>query len=165
VNLADYRRLFAYDAWANRRLLDAAEALGEDAWTQSIASSFTSLRSTFAHIAGAEFVWLQRWMGEKNAPVPTWYDAPPASHLREIFAAIDAQRRDFLARLSEDDLQQPLEYNDIKGEACRYLLGDALYHVANHSTYHRGQVVTQLRQLGANPPATDFIVFISETET
>jgi uncharacterized damage-inducible protein DinB len=159
MNVADLRRLFGYDAWANIRLLDAAESLGDDAWTRPIESSFASLRATFAHIAGAEFVWLQRWMGEKNAPVPSWYDDPSVTTLRDVFNSIDIQRREFLGGLSDAELEQPLEYNNIAGEACRYALGDALYQVVNHSTYHRGQVVTQLRQLGAKPPATDFLVF------
>lgn len=159
MNLADYRRLFEYDAWANRRLLDAAEALGDGQWTRAIESSFSSLRATFAHLAGAEFVWLQRWRGEKNAGVPAWYDSPTPAVLRNVFTTIEAQRREFLDTLGEGDLQRVLNYNNIKGEACSYALGDTLYQVVNHSTYHRGQLVTQLRQLGVHPPATDFIVF------
>jgi uncharacterized damage-inducible protein DinB len=159
MNLIDLRRLFEFDAWANARLLDAAESLGDDAWTRTIESSFSSLRATFAHIAGAEFVWLQRWMGEKNAPVPSWYDDPSVATLREVFDALHIERREFLGTLTDGDLERPLEYNNIKGEACRFALGDALYQVVNHSTYHRGQAVTQLRQLGAAPPATDFLVF------
>jgi len=159
MNIADYRRLFAYDAWATRVLLDAAEALGDETWTQSIASSFSSLRATFAHIAGANVVWMQRWMGEKNAGVPSWYESPSVAVLREVFDGVDKQRREFLDGLTEPDLERELAYNNIKGEPCRFVLGDTLFHVANHSTYHRGQIVTQLRQLGAHPPATDFVVF------
>jgi uncharacterized damage-inducible protein DinB len=162
MNVTDLRRLFEYDAWANSRLLDAAEALGDDAWTRAIESSFSSLRGTFAHIAGAEFVWLQRWMGEQNALVPSWYDDPSAVTLREVFDALHLQRREFLGGLSDKDLERPLEYNNIKGEACRFALGDALYQVVNHSTYRRGQAVTQLRQLGATPPATDFLIFAGQ---
>jgi uncharacterized damage-inducible protein DinB len=162
MNLADYRRLFAYDVWANRVLLDAAEALGEETWTQSIASSFSSLRATFAHIAGAETVCLQRWMGEKSAGVPAWYESPSVAVLRDVFDGVEKQRREFLDGLAEADLARMLDYNNIKGEACRYALGDTLFQVVNHATYHRGQVVTQLRQLGAHPPATDFIVFAGQ---
>ena len=67
----------------------------------------------------------------------------------------------FLRSLSDDALARPVPYTLLNGTRGEQTLGDLLTHVVNHSTYHRGQVATMLRQVGAAPPATDFLVFKS----
>ena len=103
---------------------------------------------------------MRRWVGDVRAGIPSWYEAPTAGDLRQIFGEIETERRGFLENLSEADLARELAYVNVKGEPRRYPLGDTLLHAVNHSSYHRGQAVTQLRQSGATPPATDFLVFL-----
>jgi uncharacterized damage-inducible protein DinB len=74
-------------------------------------------------------------------------------------AEIEADRHAFLQTLSESALATQISFRYLSGAEAVHVLGDALIHVVNHSTYHRGQVATMLRQLGAAPPPTDFIVF------
>jgi uncharacterized damage-inducible protein DinB len=68
----------------------------------------------------------------------------------------------FLKDLAIERLQHVIEYRNLNGETWRYPLWQQLYHVVNHSTYHRGQVVTMLRQLGATPTPTNFLVYYDE---
>ena len=80
-----------------------------------------------------------------------------------MLSDVEAQRAAFLAGLSEARLGEAVRYRTLKGDEYENALGDLLRHVLNHSTYHRGQAATQLRQLGATPPATDLILYLRET--
>ena len=72
------------------------------------------------------------------------------------------ERSVFLDDLAPERLNDVVEYKNTKGETWRYPLWQQLHHVVNHSTYHRGQVTTMLRQLGAEPLGTDFLVYYDE---
>jgi len=160
MNIDDLRRLYDYNRWANLRLLDAAATLSETQFTTGVTSSFSSLRDTFAHIIGVERLWAQRCNGERQAGWPEWMKEATAARLREELDQVrDAQQ----ALIDTADLERRVNYINFKGEEWEYSLGEVLYHVANHSNYHRGQVVTILRQLGAAPPATDYLIFIEQT--
>jgi uncharacterized damage-inducible protein DinB len=162
MKLSEYRLLFAYDCWANGRLLQAAGELDGDRYAQELGGSFASVRDTMAHIVAVEWIWLRRWCGESPSAMPDWAVAPESAALRRKLDEIEVEQDRFMATLSDEGLQRIVEYRNLKGETYRYPLGDLLLHLVNHSTYHRGQAATLLRQLGAVPPPTDFLVFKSE---
>ena len=89
-------------------------------------------------------------------------DAGTLEALREEWRKVEDGQKAFLEGLSAERLAQTISYVNFAGEAWRYSLGDALLHVANHGTYHRGQVVTLLRQLGKEPIGTDYLRWIDE---
>ncbi|MBV8519413.1 MAG: DinB family protein [Acidobacteria bacterium] len=161
MNTAEALRLFAYTEWANARTIDVIRTLSEEQYTRALESSFPSIRDTLGHIVLVEWVWLRRWKGESpTAPPDVDYalDALVAK-LREV----EEERRAFVATLTDDALAQPLSYRAIDGAAFTQILGDLVTHLVNHSTYHRGQLATLLRQVGAAPPSTDFVKFVRET--
>lgn len=155
----DLLLLYDYDAWANARALGAAEALTPEQFLRDLGNSFPSVRDTLAHILGAEWLWLRRWLGESPPALPTAADLPSVASLRHRFAAIGRERRRFLEGLAEDRLHQPLNYRDTEGRPATLPLVHSLQHVVNHGTYHRGQITTMLRQLGAKPVSTDMSRF------
>jgi len=104
-------------------------------------------------------VWLRRWKGESPSAGPDWAASPSRETLRNKLREVETERSAFLASLSDSDLMQPITYRNLKGEEWRYLLGDLLLHLVNHSTYHRGQITTMLRQVGITPPSTDLLIF------
>ena len=67
--------------------------------------------------------------------------------------------RDYLARVTDEMLGKPLTYISDRGDTLSSELWRQMFHLINHQSYHRGQVVTLLRQLGEQPPATDFLPF------
>jgi uncharacterized damage-inducible protein DinB len=158
VNAADIRRLYTYTDWANDRLLGVIAGLSDEQFKREIVSSFSSVRETLAHIASAEWVWLHRWKGE-NPGLPEWEKASSFAALRDETHRVAADRRVFLADLRDDRVESKISYTSIKGDPFTMPLVDVLIHCANHSTYHRGQLVTMLRQLGVSPPNTDFTQF------
>jgi len=164
MTTGEARELLAYGSWANARMFDAASALSEELLNHSVASSFPSVLATLAHIAGAEWVWLRRWVGESPNGFPDWVTKPVLADVRARLGAIEQERDAFVSGLSDADLGRSVAYQTLSSQPSSDRLGDLLRHVVNHSTYHRGQVATQLRQLGLKPPSTDFIVFLRQAK-
>jgi uncharacterized damage-inducible protein DinB len=157
--LQDIVTLYEYNRWANGRTLDAAEKLDPAAFVRDLKNSFPSVRDTLAHILGAEWIWLRRWKGESPGKLIVAAEFPTAASLRERFQAVDKERAVFLASVSEERLQQPFDYKDLAGNSLRLPFVQSMQHVVNHGTYHRGQITTMLRQLGATPIGTDMSRF------
>ena len=157
----DVATLYEYNRWANGRTLDAVEKLDPAAFLKNLGNSFASIHATLVHIAGAEWAWLRRWHGDSPSTLPTG-DFPTVASLRERFQSLDREREAFLAGVTEERLQQPFNYKDLAGNAMRLPLVQSMQHVVNHGTYHRGQVTTMLRQLGATPIGTDMSRFYLE---
>jgi uncharacterized damage-inducible protein DinB len=156
------RQLFAYDAWANRRSLGACAALTPEQFTRDMGSSFHSVRDTLAHIVGAQFVWLERFHGRVPPGLLPAADFPDIATLSARSNEVQQGLSDYVNQISAEDLAGSFEYRDLKGNAHRNVRWQTLQHLANHGTYHRGQITTLLRQLGAKPVSTDLIVFYRE---
>ena len=159
MNRQDIVTLFDYNAWANTRVLGAVESLPAEQLLRDLGNSFPSVRDTLAHILGAEWIWLRRWHGESPARGLPATDFPTVASLRDRFTAVERDRRAFLGTVSEERLAQPFTYRDMAGNQHALPLVHSLQHVVNHGTYHRGQVTTLLRQLGATPVSTDMSRF------
>jgi uncharacterized damage-inducible protein DinB len=159
---ADFRVLVDYNAWANLRTLDACAALSQDQFLQDMRSSFASVRDTLAHIYGAEFIWLARWNSRVPEVLPKPADFPDIEAIRARLAGLDRSLQDFAASLTVDRLGQTLNYKLLNGTPMSGSLGPMLQHMVNHSTYHRGQIATMLRQLGTKSVSTDLIAYHRE---
>ena len=160
--MEELRRLFAYNRWATRRLLDAASPLTMEDLRRDLKSSFPSLLDTFTHMLGAEWVWLERWNG--RAPT-AFLDMSALDSVRALRARWDLLWRDqqgFVDGIEEGDQSRDVAYKTFKGEPDVRPLAELMRHVINHATYHRGQVVTMLRQLGVTPPPTDYVRWLRE---
>jgi uncharacterized damage-inducible protein DinB len=156
------RQLFAYDAWANRRTFGACATLTPEQFTRDLGSSFPSVRDTLAHIVGAQFVWLERFHGRVPAGLLPAADFPDLASLAARSNEIQQGLTDYVNQLSAQDLAGTFQYRDLKGNAHSNVRWQALQHLANHGTYHRGQVATLLRQLGVKPVSSDLIAFYRE---
>jgi uncharacterized damage-inducible protein DinB len=162
VNNEDFRLLYDFNAWANQRTLDVCAALTPEQFTRDLASSFGSVRDTLAHIYGAQWIWLERWHGRIPTGLPSPADFPDFETVQRRFAEIDRNLVDYAASLTMDDIQRVIDFKTLAGLPISQPLWQMLQHVANHSTYHRGQVTTMLRQLGAKAASTDLIYFYRE---
>jgi len=164
VTPQDASELYAYNDWANARLLACAEGLPPEDWTRDLGGAFPTLLGVVAHVVGSERVWLLRWRGETPKGRPAWMDAPTPAVLRAELTTVERERAAFLASLSQEELDRPMSYTLMDGSGATLPLGTLVRHTANHSTYHRGQISSMLRRLGAAPPATDLLVFAVEAE-
>ena len=162
MTIDEARELFGYGSWATGRMVGAAEALTEAQFEAEATSSFPSIGATLAHIVGAEWIWLRRWLGDNPTSVPIWKGRPNLTELKAQLAAVEAERASFLARLTDADLERAVSYRGLDGQGFAHPLRQLMLHVVNHSTYHRGQLATLLRQLGQTPPSTDFTRYLRE---
>jgi uncharacterized damage-inducible protein DinB len=160
--LGDLTRLFAYNRWATQRILDAADALAPEELTREIESSFPSVRATLVHAMGAEWVWLERWRGRAPTALPDGQGLDSVEALRARWEQLWREQQDFLAALPEGDVARTVSYRLMNGDPDARRLDDLMRHVVNHATYHRGQVVTMLRQLGKTPPSTDYVRWLRD---
>lgn len=151
-----------YHYWARDRLLEAAAALTPEQFTRDLANSFPSVRDTLVHMYGAEAVWCSRWNGESSAAMPSASAFPDLVAIRNAWSEQEQQVRAVLNRLGPEGILRPIEY-ERNGVRQAQPFWQMLQHVVNHGSYHRGQVVTMLRQLGAAPPdSMDLIAFYRE---
>jgi uncharacterized damage-inducible protein DinB len=161
----EMRVLFDYNAWANQRALDAASALATDEFTHALGSSFPSVRDTLAHICGAEWIWFERFQDRSPSALPEVKTFATADALRKHWFLQEAELLVFVERLTQQDLDHVMEYQTLKFGVYRNPLWQSMQHLVNHGTYHRGQVTTLLRQLGAQPILTDLMHFYRERAT
>jgi uncharacterized damage-inducible protein DinB len=162
MDLADFRTLYDYNSWANRRVLEACAPLSGEQFTRQNGSSFPSVRDTLAHICGAEWIWLERWNSRVPAGIPAAADYPDFETLKRRWTEVESDLLGYIASLGPADLNRVVQFKTLAGTSFSQELGHCLQHLANHSTYHRGQVTTMLRQLGAKPISTDLLLFYRE---
>jgi len=160
--LDELRTLFAYNRWANARLLDAVAPLTDSELGRDLGGSFPNVAAVLVHLLGAEWVWLRRWQGE----APTSF--PDVSHLTSVAAvrarwdALWDEQQAYLAGVDEASLARDVAYRTFDGTPHQQPLHELIRHVVNHATYHRGQLAAMLRQLGKTPPSTDLARFYRE---
>ena len=154
--------LYVYNRWANGRTLAAAARLDPEKFTRPMGNSFSSVRDTLAHILGAEWIWLERWLGRSPKALLSSTDFPTVESLKLRWESLEQDYHGFLHSLTPARLSENLAYINRSGERYEYPLWQQMVHVVNHSTYHRGQVTTLLRQLGAEPATTDFLEYYDE---
>jgi len=158
----EMRILYDYNTWANHRSLEAAAALTNEQFIRPMGSSFSSVRDTLAHICGGEWVWLERFQGRSPASLPDVAECGDAASLRAQWAEQEQKLLAFAGKLTQEDLNRMMEYKTLKFGVYTNPLWQSMQHLVNHGTYHRGQVTTMLRQLGAQAIATDLMHFYRE---
>jgi len=164
MDLHDLETLVDYHYWARDRVLDAAALLTPDQLSRDLGSSFKSVRDTLTHVYAAERVWCSRWQGTSPTSLNVGEFQDVAS-LRLKWSELEVDVRRVLQGLGKDGIARVMSYSMLSGEPRRSVFWHMLQHVVNHASYHRGQVTTMLRQLGAAPPQQmDLITFYRARE-
>ena len=159
MNKSQIIELYGHNDWANCKLLEAVGHLENEELLQDLSSSYSTIRDTMVHILGAEELWLSRWMGEQGRTLLNQEDFPTYETLALRWNNSRNQFQNFLVSLTEEDLKQEIGYKNLKGISYTLELWKQMLHVTHHSAYHRGQVVTMLRQLKKQPPSLDLIYY------
>lgn len=160
--LKDYTK---FNIWANERICRILEVLPDDIIDKELKSSFSTIRKTIYHIWDAETIWLKRLNGKA---LKEW----PSETFKGDFEAfktdfLGGSGKLFMYVLNKDlkQLEQNLTYKNIKGDSFTNKIGYIIQHAVNHSTFHRGQIVTMLRTAGITELLpTDFIAFARENK-
>jgi len=156
--------LFEYDQWADLKMLEALAALTSDQFKKDLGASFGGIQGTLVHILSADKIWLNRWTGKLPEPLKV-DNFPTIEVIKKQWDTYHFEVSNFYKSLPEERINEPMHYTDFKGNSYANPLYLQIQHKVNHSTYHRGQLVTILRQLGVPAVSTDLINYIRQKET
>jgi len=149
-----------YHAWASQQILDSVEPLNQEELHRDMQASHSSVWGTLEHCYKADQVWLSRFKGVATAKLSD-YDAPEdLATLRGEWADVQTELSEWAESRPDDAWTHMMDYRLMNGTECSSPVYENLLHVVNHGTFHRGQVVTMLRQLGASPIPTDFVLYV-----
>lgn len=158
VLLKNYCR---YNCWANEQIINWLFEKPGELLEQPIASSFSSLRLTLLHIWDAELIWMNRLRGIPATSFPSDTFSGTLEILKKSLLANSETLADFVSNRPDEFFQQQISYQNTKGKQFTTPNSEVLLHCIQHSTYHRGQLVTMARSLGlTDPPQTDYIAYV-----
>ena len=165
MDLTDVKHLFDYTEWANELAMEAAAKLPNDQLRRDFGISHKSIFGTLLHMAGAEWIWLERWNGRSPAKAEAWSQWTTEScadlpTLKERWNGVVHNRNRYVSQLTDSSLADELAFKLLSGDPSSMRLVHQMQHVVNHSTMHRGQVVGMIRQLGIDPPSTDLLFYV-----
>lgn len=156
----------AYNLWAQQQILDCVQLLPQNLREQNMVSSFSSVQATLLHMLDAESIWWQRMKLQEQIVRPSENFNGTFEELSAALMAQSKQWHEWILAAQEHMLDHEFIYYNTKKEKFKQSVYQVLLQVFNHGTYHRGQIVTLLRQLEiGNIPATDFIVWSRKKHT
>lgn len=166
MTLDDIRLLYNYSFWATARIMRAAEGISAEELCAPAAFPMGSLRGTLVHALSAEWIWRERWNGQMPPKMLAETDFPSIERITARWADEHQAMRDFLATLTDEQLQQPITVINTRGIAQTPLpLWQMMAHLVNHGTQHRTEAAAILTALGRSPGDLDLILFLREGGT
>lgn len=175
--LAHLQLLARYNAWMNDKLYAAASHLSTQALSENRGAFFPSILGTLNHIAVADIIWLKRFaehpacaelreaISDLQRPAALdqlLFDTFEPLHV--LRSRLDGHISDWVAALTEQDLEQVLTYSNMKGVPAQRPFASLMLHVFNHQTHHRGQASTLLHQAGQDIGITDLLALIADVD-
>lgn len=168
------REMYAFNEWANNRILDTAAKVPEAALKTQPLGSYTTVIADLAHVIGAQVTWLGRWRTGKMPGGALRFDS--IESLAELRSEAERSHRDlrvYFSSLTDEDVDADAEYelwidpewsDEQRAEVlARYTNPQVwprwkmFHHLANHGTYHRGEIAMCLTALGESPGEMDFL--------
>jgi uncharacterized damage-inducible protein DinB len=128
-----------------------------------LGGSFPTIKETLMHILWVELLFLRRWQGSSTVDLSQPPDLHGVEAIKAAWEKLEKERTHYLRELNEGKLDETIQFLNTRGQSISIELWQAIFQCANHSTFHRGQIVTKFRQLGKVPPLTDFVLFCRES--
>lgn len=158
------RFLFAYNSWANERILDTCEKLSPDEFLagQGSGTANASIRDTLVHMLAAQEIWLARCNGVSPTRLLEPQDFGTLALIRQYWNELEQLTRGYIDAVEDDLLLANMDYQTTKGQPYSNVRWQVLAHVINHSTQHRAEVAALLTRLNYSPGDLDLIVFMRQ---
>jgi uncharacterized damage-inducible protein DinB len=161
-----------YNIWATAKLSEILENVDESIIKNETPSSFNSIEKTILHIWDSQLIWSQRMQGESLTEWPSKSFIGDQEELISGWIDNCVALKDYVESKGDDYLQTVIEYKTLEGKAYSNTVEEIIYHVVNHGTFHRGQIITMLRanglkELGVNgqSTSTDLITYLRAVTT
>lgn len=150
-----------YNIWANQRLIHSLKVYPEVLLTRELVSSFPTIQATLLHIWFAETGWLSRLNGRDWEATKVSDFSGSNQELFEAWSNTSQELKDFTM---EADLEKPIKFEH-KGHTFTIPAREIVQTVCNHGSFHRGQVVMMMRQVGITEiDQTDYIEWVRQKE-
>jgi uncharacterized damage-inducible protein DinB len=157
----DFAALFAFNRWANAKMLDACRKLTPEQYAAEPVPGWGSVRSTVHHIAIVTDGWLRTLADDPDQSFPSEAEVPTPDHAAQILERAYRTLDSLLPTLSPERLAAPRTLSR-RGRTAVLPPWLVLRHVVNHTTYHRGQVASKLRRFGVQQAETDLVYWALE---
>ncbi len=152
-----------YNHWASGKIVEFLSNADEKVFDAEVNSSFPTIKKTILHIWDAEVIWHIRLQGESPNTWPSTTFNGSNSELLLGFVEQSKLLADFIESSGEDFLHKQITYKNIKGDSFTNTVEEILFHVVNHGTFHRGQLITMMRSLGFTKfSPEDLITFLRQ---
>ena len=154
-------RHLAYNDWANQKLAEILSSVEPGLIDTETPSSFNTVKKTIYHVWDAQEIWFTRIQGNEITEWPSKSFTGSFEEGMKLFTSSSKALHDFIASKDRAFLDTHIHYKNMKGIAYSQPVEDILFHLVNHGTFHRGQVVTMLRTLGHTDfQSTDLITYM-----
>jgi len=155
------KKHLAYNQWANTKVADVLREIEDQIFFQDNKSSFPSIAKTVLHIWDAQHIWVKRMQGNSQSKWPSASFKGSKDDSLNGLVESSSELSEFLQTKPKSFLSTLYAYKNMKGEPFENTYEDTLFHVVNHSTYHRGQIFSMLREAGMKQlPSTDLIHYL-----
>lgn len=162
--MIDALKLIRYNIWAHRKLLEQVKNFTQDDFSKEIGGSFPSLQKTFHHVLESDWIWTHRFKGIPLVTLPTDWHTDNAAAIQNVWYPLQDQMQELTKDLAREEFRE-LRFTTRSGDTYQMAFLDLVIHVANHGTYHRGQIVNMIRALGEKPVNTDYFIFCALSAT
>jgi uncharacterized damage-inducible protein DinB len=156
------KELFAYNQWANARVLKDCENLTPEQWLQPQGHSWGSIRNVVVHNMAAERIWFDRIQGTSRRGLLNPDDFPDLPVIHKYWNALTAEIFSFLDAQTKQSVQQVIEYQNTSGKPFSLEMWKILVHVANHATHHRGELAAMFAVIGVDHVEEDWYYYFLE---
>lgn len=154
------RTFYAYNTWANERILDKVAELTPEQFVAAGSASFSSVRDTLVHTMWAQWNWLLRWRGQPNPPRFDPEEYADVAAIQTRWAEIDVKTHTFVAQVDDATLEAICHYRNSQDVPMAYPLWQQMLHQVNHGTQHRSEVAVILTEYDHSPGWMDFLVYL-----
>ena len=157
----DFSSLFAFNRWANAKMLDACRKLTAEQYTAEPEPGWSSVRATVFHIALVTELWLRGLAGDPDDTIPTESETATVEDAERLLDRAYRRFDELLPTLTPERLATPITLRR-GGRSATLPPWALLRHVVNHTTYHRGQVASKLKRFGIQQAETDLVYWVFE---
>ena len=154
-----------YNHWANQKMCKYLSSVNHASEDSEKEGAYLTIKNIILHIADGEQTWLSRLNGEN---IPHMHNLDIEGTFSSICSLIlknSAEFIEFIENKGDSFFKDNTEYINLKGKTFTQNNAEIILHCMNHSTFHRGQVINMLRNVGyTDQSASDFIMFLREQQ-
>jgi len=163
--IEEINTLYRFNYWAHHRIFGSLKNVPAADYQKNLGSSHGGIHGTLVHVMSAEEIWLKRWKGEPTSGLHKPEEFPTLESVLSYWQTVESSMMMFCNSFADDQkIQKIISYIDLRGNSYSQPLHHMMFHLVNHSSYHRGQIVTMLRQINCTPVGTDMIAFFREEQ-